>query len=58
MARYQIQLYGVPDQHKYDALHRKVWRAFMGVSWQVRLALLSTGSGLGLLLQTFILGGL
>jgi hypothetical protein len=34
MARYRVQLYNVPDRHKYDGLILKAWKA----NWRLKLA--------------------
>ena len=51
---YRVQLYGVPDKHRYDSLPRRAWRAFAVASLQLRLALVCYGVGLGLLVHTVV----
>ena len=46
----RVQLYGNPDQHRYDPLPVRAWHTFWGASWQIRAALCCAGSGLGLLI--------
>jgi hypothetical protein len=53
MARYRVQLYGVPDQQRYAALPVKLWRAWVQASWQIKGALMCAGTGAGLLI-TFV----
>lgn len=51
MARYRVQLYGVPDQHLYDPLRVKIWRTWWRASGQRKVALVCAGAALGLLAQ-------
>lgn len=51
MARYRVQLYGVPDKHLYDPLPLRMWHAFIVASPQLRVALLMQGTASGLLIH-------
>lgn len=51
MARYKIQLYNVPDQHRYGWLPARAWRMFLRSSWQIRLAITGYGVGTGMIVH-------
>jgi len=50
MQRYRVQLYNVPDKHKYAPWPVKVWRSIWIASWQRKLAGLCVGAGMYLLI--------
>jgi hypothetical protein len=47
----RVQLYGIPDKHRYDPLPFRAWHAFWVASWQIRGALMCAGTGAGLLIN-------
>jgi hypothetical protein len=50
MQRYRVQLYNVPDKHKYAPWPVKAWRAIWRSSWKYKVSLLCVVLGIYLLI--------